>query len=195
MAQETGKTTALQQAESEKTMAKSLRFSRRWLLVGAVVSGVVLFGFYHFGRRGQGPYEGSVYVREALDSSLVVPLVLGDTTAEVTPLARHLVLHLLMSDIRVQVDHVGRCGDIVDQYASSNERLASTVQDSLDLEFRTMRPVMLARRLMDECFSYTVEYAVPLQRPMRWGNNLLTEVPVRLALIHPLTDFQQFREE
>lgn len=134
-------------------------------------------------------------MRGALDSSVAAPLVLQDTTTIASPLARRLVLHLLTTDIRVRVDHVGRCGDIVDRYVAFNERLESTVTDSLDLEFRTRRPVLLAGRLMDECFSYTVKYEIPLRQPMRWRNDLLAQVPVQLALIHPIADFQQFRKE
>ncbi len=121
--------------------------------------------------------------------------MLSDTMASSSPVARRLVLDLLTRELRIQVDHVGPCGDILDRYMRQNEGLASTTLDPLEREFRTVRPVLLAGRLMDECFSYTVRYDVPLRRPMRWKNSLLTQVPLRLSLIHPIGDFQYFRKD
>ena len=167
----------------------------RWLFIIAVVVVVALVGFYWFSASTSRPQEGAVYVRSGLDSAQVAPVVFSDSTARSSPIAGRLVLDLLTRDLRVQVDHVGPCGDILDRYVSYNEGLAGDVEDPLDREFRTVRPVLLAGRLMDECFSYTVKYDVPLARPMRWKNNLLTQVPLRLSLIHPLADFQHFHED
>ncbi len=169
--------------------------SYRWLFVSAVVVVLALVGFSRLGARTPRPKEGGVYVRAGMDSAQVAPVVLSDTTASSSPLARRLVLDLLTRELRIQVDHVGRCGDILDRYVEYNEGLAGTVEDPLDREFQTVRPVLLAGRLMDECFSYTVRYDVPLRRPMRWKNSLLTQVPLRLSLIHPIGDFQHFRKE
>ena len=167
----------------------------RWLFISAVVVVVALVGFYWFSARTSRPQEGAVYVRSGLDSAQVAPVVFSDSTARSSPVAGRLVLDLLTRDLRVQVDHVGPCGDILDRYVVYNEGLAGEVEDPLEREFRTVRPVLLAGRLMDECFSYTVKYDVPLKRPMRWKNNLLTQVPLRLSLIHPIADFQYFHED
>ncbi|MFQ5569860.1 MAG: hypothetical protein ACE5G0_09310 [Rhodothermales bacterium] len=169
--------------------------SYKWLFVSAVVVALALVSFSRFGARTPRPQEGAVYVRAGLDSTQVAPAVLSDTTASSSPVARRLVLDLLTRDLRVQVDHVGSCGDILDRYLRQNEGLVSTIADPLDREFRTVRPVLLAGRMMDECFSYTVTYDVPLKRPMRWKNSLLAQVPLRLSLIHPIGDFQHFRKE
>lgn len=169
--------------------------SYRWLFVGAVVVVLAMASFSRLGARKPRPREGSVYVRTGLDSAQVAPVVLSDTSASSSPVARRLVLDLLTRDLRIQVDHVGPCGDILDQYMRQNEGLAGTDLDPLEREFHTVRPVLLASRLMDECFSFTVQYDVPLKRPMRWKNRLLAQVPLRLALIHPIGDFQHFHED
>lgn len=169
--------------------------SFRWLFVSAVVVVLALVGFSRLGALTPGPQEGTVYVRAGMDSAEVAPVVLSDTMTSSSPVARRLVLDLLTRDLRIQVDHVGPCGDILDRYVEYNEGLAGTALDPLDREFRTVRPVLLAGRLMDECFSYTVRYDVPLRRLMRWKNTLLTQVPLRLSLIHPIEDFQYFRKD
>lgn len=172
------------------------RQSRGWLLGGGAL--VVVMLVFFFGAdvlRGSGPEPGAIYVRPAVDSSAVASSVLEDTTAASTPMARRLIFHLLTHDLRVQVDHVGQCGDVFDRYMRYNEGLARTIADDLDREFRTVRPILLGERMMDRCFSYTVTYDVPLSSPMLKGGSLIEQVPVRLALIHPIADFQQFRRE
>ncbi len=156
---------------------------------------VTLVGFYWFSAHTPQPNEGSVYLRSGLDSTQVASVVFSDNTARSNPIAGRLVLDLLTRDLRIQVDHVGPCGDILDRYVSHNHGLAGDIEDPLDREFRTVRPVLLASRLMDECFSYTVKYDVPLRSPMRWKNTLLTQVPLRLSLIHPIGDFQHFHKD
>jgi len=111
------------------------------------------------------------------------------------PMARRLIFHLLTHDLRIQVDHVGQCGDVLDRSMRYNEGLVATIADDLNREFRTVRPILLARRMMDRCFSYTVTYDVPLRSPMLKDNSLIVQVPVRLTLIYPLSDFQHFRKE
>ena len=171
-----------------------MRQSRRWLLgAGALV--VVVLVFFFGADVLRGPEPGAIYVRLAVDSSMVASSILEDTTAASMPMARRLIFHLLTHDLRVQVDHVGQCGDVFDRYMRYNKGLVATIADDLDREFRTVRPIMLAGRMMDRCFSYTVTYDIPLSSPMLKGNNLIEQVPVRLALIHPLSDFQQFRKE
>lgn len=169
--------------------------SYKWLFVSAVVVALALIGFSRFGTRTHRPQVGTVYIRAGLDSAQVAPAVLSDTTITTSPVARRLVLDLLTRDLRIQVDHVGSCGDILDRYLRQNEGLADTVAEPLEREFRTVRPVLLAGRMMGKCFSYTVKYDVPLARPMRWKNQLLAQVPLRLSLIHPIEDFQHFQKE
>lgn len=182
-------------SESQARLIRHRKSRIKGLLIAGVVAATTLSVLYNTRGRMAQPHEGGIYIRTGLDSVLVASLVLGDTAATATPLARRLVMHLLTHDVRVQIDHVGGCGDLMRRYAAFNANLRRNARDALEAEFRTRRPVMLAASERDKCFSYTVKYDVPLGRPMRRGGDLLVQVPVRLALIHPLVDFQQFHKE
>ena len=124
-------------------------------------------------------------------------MLLRDTTASAAPAVRRLAIDLLTRDLRVAVDHVAPCQEILGRYAQANARLREAFEDEMERAFQTVRPVLLdataARDSAAACFSYTVRYDLPLGRPLRWKNALLTEVPVRLALVHAMKDFKRFR--
>ena len=69
------------------------------------------------------------------------------------------------------------------------------MEDPLERSFQAVRPVLLFESGAQDCFSYTVKYDVPLAEPIRWNMRLLTSVPMRLSLIHPMEDFGRFRHD
>lgn len=125
------------------------------------------------------PSVGDVYTRAAYDS-VRVDSVIG-LRSDVSPEAQRLVTDLLTRALRVRIEHVGRCGAL-GQAGAQDDILAP-------------HPVPLFVSAAERCFSYTVQYDLPLEEPMLWQERLMMSVPLRLTLIHPIEDLRNFCAE
>ena len=139
--------------------------------------------------------SGGQYVRAAYDTSrvrteLLRSAVFSDSAS--SPLARVLAGRLLSTDTPVVIDRTGRCAAIYSWYQALNRELAK-LSDPLERRFRALRPLLLYREPDERCFSYTVQYEVPLPSPAVWQRQLLTHLPVRLSVIHPRGDARLLR--
>ena len=149
----------------------------RYALPAVAIASIAGVGLY---LATSGPRVGKIYVRPAYDSVRVATVLhAGDSTAGTV--ARRLVTDLLTRDLRVRLDHVGGCTEIGARYEAEAD------------SFHFVRPVELFDPDTARCFSYTVEYDVPLSEPMMWQTELVTAIPLRLSLIHPRSDFDNFR--
>ncbi len=149
----------------------------RYALPAAAITALTAVGLYV---ATSGPRVGKTYVRPAYDSVRVATVLhWSDSTAGTV--ARRLVTDLLTRDLRVRLDHVGVCTEIVARYEAKAD------------SFQVIRPVELFDPDTARCFSYTVQYDVPLSEPMMWRRELVTAIPLRLSLIHPRSDFDKFR--
>lgn len=126
-----------------------------------------------------GPGVGDVYIRAAYDSVRVDSIV--GLNADASPEARRLVADLLTRALRVRIERVGRCGAL-GRAGAQEDILAS-------------HSVPLFVSAAERCFSYTVQYDLPLEEPMLWKERLMTSVPLRLTLIHPIEDLRDFCAE
>ena len=142
-----------------------------------------------------GPRPGRHYMRGAYDSTragevLSREAVYSDSAS--SPLARHLAANLLRRKMPVHIDRTGRCAGIAGWYDAINREVAR-LADPLERRFRAVRPLFLFREPDGRCFSYTVQYEVPLPVPMQWRRRLLSSVPLRLSAIHPREDARLLR--
>lgn len=138
----------------------------------------------------RGVTSGERYVRAAYDTSrvrteLARSAVFSDSAS--SPLVRLLARRLLSRDTPVVIDRVGSCGALYHWYEALNRELA-LLPDPLERRFRALRPLLLYREPEGRCFSYTVQYEVPLPAPALWRRRLLTHLPLRLSVIHPRGD-------
>ncbi len=142
------------------------------------------------GSCGCGIREGSSYVRTALPVS-DIDQRLGNSKAFSDSadhnLTRFLAAEMLRSDLHVLIDRIGRCDAITYWYASLNREIA-LLDDPLEQQFRSLRPVHLFGEGDGRCYSYTIEHTVPLPEPSVWRRRLLTSIPVRISIIHAMRD-------
>ena len=138
------------------------------------------------------PETGQIYRRAAYDSSIVSRIIVSDSAS--SPLARKLVADLLTRKLRVRIDRVGRCKEVMEHYDAVNFRLQAG-SSLLEQAFLAARPVQLYTDDQLRCFAYSITYHIPLPEPMNWQNKLLTKVPLHLTMIHPMTDFKYFKRE
>ncbi len=142
--------------------------------------------------RSFGPKEGDWYVRVPQDSLLVDRAVYSDSAA--SPLAKRLVSDMLTRELRVRIEKAGLCDVVSAHYEAVNARLQES-EAPLEQAFFAARPVALFDSTSRRCFAYSIAYSVPLDEPFEWKRQLLTSVPLRLTLIHPLEDIEHFRHE
>ena len=136
--------------------------------------------------------EGDWFVRIPRDSVLVDQAVYSDSAA--SPLAKRLVSDLLTRELRVRIEKIGHCTDLSAHYEATNARLQES-SDLIEQAFFAARPVALFDSMASRCFAYSIAYSVPLDEPVQWKRQLLTSVPLRLTMIHPVEDIKHFRYE
>lgn len=156
------------------------------------IGAVIFTGVLIFWMRIPGPVTGEIYRRAAHDSSLVARVIVSDSAA--SPLARRLVTDLLTRELLVRIEKTGRCAKVMEYYDTHNLRLQAT-KSLLEQAFLAARPVQLYTDDQLQCFAYSITYLIPLPEPMNWQNELLTNVPLQLTIIHPMTDFKYFQRE
>ena len=138
----------------------------------------------------RGVTSGQRYVRAAFDTArvrteLARGAVFSDSAS--SPLVHALARRLLSNETPVTIDTTGTCGAIHAWYQALNGELAQ-LPDPLERRIRALRPLLLYREPASRCFSYTVQYELPLPAPARWRRELLTHLPIRLSVIHPARD-------
>lgn len=143
----------------------------------------------------RGVNSGQHYVRVAYDSARVrteLSRSAAFSDSASSPLVRLLARRLLSTDTPVVIDTTGPCAAIYSWYQALNRELAQ-LPDPLERRFRALRPLLLYREPQERCFSYTVQYEIPLPAPARWRRQLLTHLPLRLSVIHPRGDARLLR--
>ncbi len=143
----------------------------------------------------RGVTSGQRYVRAAYDTARVRTelsrsAVFSDSAS--SPLVHVLARRLLSNETPVVIDATGRCGAIHAWYQALNQELGQ-LPDPLERRFRALRSLLLYREPTSRCFSYTVQYELPLPEPARWRRELLTHLPIRLSVIHPRGDARLLR--
>ncbi len=164
--------------------------STKYLYYGAVTLALVLV--LVFWVRSTRPVSGELYRRAAHDSSMVARVILSDSVS--SPLARRLVTDLLMRELLVRIDRIGRCEAIMEYYDAVNRRLQAST-DLLEQAFLAARPVQIYSGDDARCFAYSITYRIPLPEPMTYRQQVLTKVPLQLTIIHPMRDFKYFKRE
>ena len=101
---------------------------------------------------------------------------------------------MLTRELRVRIDRTGQCDALSAYYEAVDERLQKS-KEKLEQAFLATRPITLSDSTAQDCFSYSITYNVPLDVPVQWQRQLLTSVPLRLTMIHPIKDLKYFRHD